>query len=69
MKTLAIEATSVVQKHTDMLFVVRRDRKRKRFVQGEESQGQKKIRTESGAFIPASYKTDACVDLIIWWLM
>ncbi|XP_062521033.1 ATP-dependent RNA helicase DDX54-like [Corticium candelabrum] len=34
------------------------DRKRKRFVHDDNSQRQKRIKTESGAFIPASYKTN-----------
>jgi len=52
----ADEADALKKQHSSLKW----DRKRKRFVheKGENEKGPKKIKTESGVWIPASYKTN-----------
>ena len=39
-----------------LLVSIYRDRKRKKFVRDGDKEGQKRVKTESGSYVPSSYK-------------
>ena len=39
-----------------LLVSIYRDRKRKKFIRDGDKEGQKRVKTESGSYVPSSYK-------------
>ena len=54
---LTLEHCSLTLLYYSVLCVsIYRDRKRKKFVRDGDKEGQKRVKTESGSYVPSSYK-------------